>query len=136
MCLKSVSKRKPKSTGFGYKTYSILYGEKKLRGAYNDVFYKLGKSYTAQKLPERLIGRMSWENMTYKPGFHIYRFLKDINVDKGLNVIVKVKYSRAHTIGKQKPDTYFNSKPISVVVADKITLVEIVETHISVPVAV
>jgi len=139
MCLKKVSKRKPKSSGFGYKVYSVEDINKKnlrLRGAYNDVFYKLGKTYTAKKLPMHLIDRMAWEDMTYKPGFHIFKFLKDATVDSGLNVVVKVKYNNAHTAGDQKPHTYFNSKPIKVIVASKITLIEVVKKHISMPVAV
>ena len=127
MCLTRISKRKPVSTGFGYKVYKNTNISKRitrLEGAYNAVKYKLGKLYKAQVLSYTKIHNMDYNGMTYKLGFHIYKSLTDAQFELSIyhNTIVKVKYSGAHTIGKGCDDE-------SVVVADKITLIEVVDTY-------
>ena len=135
MCLWEISKRKPASTGFGYKVYKNTNISKKitrLEGAYNTVKYKLGELYKAEVLPYIKIQNMSF-TMTYEPGFHIYKSLTDAQLDLDFhhNTIVKVKYSGAHTIGKEQDFTG------TVVVASKITLIEVVDTYPKyIPVAV
>ena len=107
MCLDTVSERKPKSTGIGYKAFKYspdggLVGEFASKENVRPVGEWLkAKDYSPNDEERGMMGHIRGE---YKPGWHIYKTLDGIRDWMGglfgeFFIIKKVKYRKAHTQG-------------------------------------
>ena len=74
MCLIDVKKVKIKSM-IGYKVFNEYSPGDTFRGRYHDIRYKINMLYEAGLLNEIDSSRMA--RLTYEPGFHFYKRLKD-----------------------------------------------------------
>ena len=106
MCLNTVSKRKPRETGFGWKMFDVrdgeLYGEYYAPGMVRpiDKWLKEGDYKDPQGNMITFVPEPD-----YPAGWHIYKRKKDAEnwAYLRLSVVVhKVEYRKAHTQGKQR----------------------------------
>jgi len=110
MCLSTISKKRPKPEGIGYKVFVRCgVGVKRIRGEFSGGTRPIGKWLKARD--PKIIGS------TYKLGFHIFTRLSSVKQWHcgGEEVIFKVKYRKARLRGWQE---YMGLLPV--VVADEI----------------
>jgi len=123
MCLDTVSKRKPKPEGTGWKVFreynGVLYGE----------FQNTSKVCPVGKwLKEndyKSVGyKMSISGPSYLLGWHVFKRKKDAK--KWMNnlrrVVRKVEYRKAHTQGKQEMGPIVSPIILSCIVAKEIKI--------------
>ncbi len=103
MCLASVSSKKPKSTGTGWKTFQKIRGR---RGRYRpSIMYVIGEYflagiwYRAMYTPKGL--KKNPAGLDYSPGFHIFLNKKNaVAAVRTGEIVRKVSYRGAHTLGE------------------------------------
>ncbi len=102
MCLRVVSKRKPKKSGYGYKLYKIRLsgGAELAEPLYYGHALRLDEWHTKGRRAKTI---RSLIQRRYKAGFHVYKTYRAARMEE-LYVtvcIVRVEYRKAHTQGTQ-----------------------------------
>lgn len=128
MCLYRIIGKPEKTSGIGYKVYQMDY-RNDLRTSYYSLngkdteqdFVDFNKQYKSIK--NKVVAR---DGKVYRSGFHIFLSIASATkwIDSPHEVIVKVRYKKARLKGTQN---FFNRRKLPCIVADEITLLEIVK---------
>jgi len=128
MCLHRIIGKPEKTNGIGYKVFAMR--EEKLTGfSYGwGNGYKIGETYKSEPSTEK-----DDKGNKYQTGFHIAETVEDCKLyldwqtenmqSKPDYVIIKISYKEARILGSEE---VFNNKTIPCIIADEITLLEIV----------
>lgn len=116
MCLSTVSARRPTKTGFGYKVFRPYFC------GYRGEYFFLG--YPIIPGQWNKASGADWTNPDYPFGFHIFLSRAAAQQWKGLREVVKrVEYRQAHTLGKQEQRDVDSNRSSLCVVAREMRIV-------------
>jgi len=134
MCLHRIIGKPEKTSGIGYKAFRGSGLGKLWFPYYNpdgtDTFFadiqfiELNKKYKSTKKNEDAI-----HGKKYKTGFHVFVSRKSAEAwgkSHGANVIAKIRYSKARLTGLQTRQVFEGERGSKCIIADEITLLEII----------